>query len=95
VYVPAVAEGPTEIVKTEVAVLSAGGVTDAGLGVAVTPVGAPVAVKLTAELKPLRDVTVIVDVSEPPSAIVNEVGEADIEKSGAAAAVTVRVIVAV
>jgi hypothetical protein len=38
----------------------------------------------TVELKPLRDVTVMVEVPEPPWAIVKELGVARIEKSGAA-----------
>jgi hypothetical protein len=59
-------DAPTLIVSVEVAVLPDGGVTEVGLNVAVVPVGAPVTVRLTAELKPLRDVTVMVEVPEPP-----------------------------
>lgn len=55
----------------------------------VTPAGAPETERVTAELKPLIEVTVMVDVSEPPCAIVKDVGEALIEKSGGGRAVIV------
>lgn len=70
-----------------------GGVTEVGLRVAVTPVGAPETERLTAELKLFNDVIVIVEVPEFPCTIVKEVGEADREKSGLG--LTVRVMLAV
>lgn len=73
----------TVIVKVDVAVASAGGVTEVGENVAVTPVGMPVIDRPTAELKPLTEVTVMVEVPEFPWTIVRLFGEADTEKSGA------------
>jgi len=93
VYVPRATEALTVIVNVDVADPPEGGVTEVGLKVAVTPVGAPETDKATAELKPFREVTVMVDVPEAPCTIVREAGEADIEKSGAAE--TVRLMVAV
>ena len=75
-------EGPTETVNVDVAVPSVGGVTGLTLNVVVTPVGAPETERVTGKLKPFNDVIVIVDVSEPPCAMVREVGDAEIEKSG-------------
>jgi hypothetical protein len=64
--VPAAAEAPTLIVRVEVAELPEGGVTEVGLNVAVTPAGAPVTVKPTAELKALTEVIVMVEVPDAP-----------------------------
>jgi hypothetical protein len=63
---------PTRTVRVDVAEPPEDGVTDAGLGVAATPVGAPEMVKSTAELKPLIEVIVIVEVPEEPCTIVRE-----------------------
>jgi len=76
------------MVKVDVVELSAEGVTGLGLKLVVTPVGAPETERVTGELKPFSEVTVMVEVSESPCAMLREVGEAEIEKSGAA--VTVR-----
>jgi len=87
------ADADTETVNVDVAEPPEGGVTEVGLRVVVTPVGAPEAERLTAALKPPTEATVIVDVPEPPCTIVRVVGEADNEKSGAA--VTVRLMITV
>jgi hypothetical protein len=71
------------IVKVDVAEVSGDGVIELLLKLVVTPAGAPEIVSATAELKPFREVTVIVDVPKLPCWIVKEVGDADIEKSGA------------
>jgi len=93
VYVPVGVEAPTEIVRVDVAEPPEGGVTEVGLKVLVVPVGRPEIERLTAELKPLKDVIVIVEVPEAPCVIVKDDGEADIVKSGAA--VTVRLTLTV
>jgi len=67
-----------------VAVPPTGGVIGLMLKLVVTPVGAPETDKVTAELKPSTEVTVMVDVPELPSVILSEVGDADMEKSGGA-----------
>ena len=64
--VPAAAEAPTEIVRADVAVPPDGGVIDVGPRPAVTPVGAPDTERPTAPVKPFKEVTVIVEVPEPP-----------------------------
>lgn len=66
VEVPRVAVAETVIVRVEVAELPEGGVTEVGLNVVVTPVGAPDTERLTAELKALTEVTVTVEVPEAP-----------------------------
>ena len=63
---PVAADAATEMLRVDVAVLPEGGVTEVGLSVAVTPVGAPVTERLTAELKALIEVTVMVEVPEAP-----------------------------
>ena len=90
---PIAVDAPTLIVNVDVAVPPEGGVTEVGLKEAVVPVGAPVTVRLTAELKPFRDVTVIVEVPEPPGVTETVVGEALKEKSGAGATVSDMVVV--
>jgi len=64
--VPGGVEAPTFIVKVDVAEPPEGGVTEVGLKTAVVPVGRPEMDRLTAELKPLKDVTVMVEVPDPP-----------------------------
>jgi len=91
--VPGAVEAPTLTVRVDVAVPPEVRVTEVGLSVAVAPVGAPVTDRLTVPVKPLRDVTVIVDVPEAPCCIVNDVGDAEIEKSGLG--LTVKLIVTV
>jgi len=59
----------------------AGAVIVAGTNVLVRPVTAD-AVRSTGLLKPLRAVTVILDVLEPPAVTVREVGLEEIVKSG-------------
>jgi hypothetical protein len=64
--------------------------------IAVTPVGRPEADKATVPVKPLDGVTVIALVPLAPCAIVTLVGDADrLKFGGGAAAVTVRLTVAV
>jgi len=82
---------PTLIVRVDVAVPPEGGVTEVGLKVPVVPLGRPEIDRLTAELKPFKDVMVMVEVPEAPGAMERDVGEAVMEKSGAEA--TVRDIV--
>ena len=60
----------------------AGGVSEVGLKVQVTPAGAPVQDRSTAELKPLRLVTVTVLVPLAPCKMLSEAGEATTAKSG-------------
>jgi hypothetical protein len=67
----------------------------AGLKDAVTPLGSPDADKLTLPLKPFTGLTVTVLVPLPPCVTETLVGDADSEKLGTAAALTVRVIVVV
>jgi len=83
VTVPKAADAEAVSVKVEVVV--PGGVTEVGTKAAVTPDGRLEAEKATAELKPPVAVTVMVEVPELPRWIVRDVGEALIEKSGAAA----------
>ena len=54
------------MVKFDAAVLPDGGVTRLALNEAVTPDGTPETDRATAELKPFRDVTVMVEVLDPP-----------------------------
>jgi len=69
----------------------AGGVTDEEENVQVRPVG-QLAVSATGLLNPSFEVTVIVEVPEPPCATVTDDGLADIEKSGAAFTVSETVV---
>ena len=55
---------------------------DAGLKLTVTPVGWPLAVNATAELKPPETELVIVDVPLPPWTTETEAGEAEMVKLG-------------
>jgi len=91
--VPGAVEAPTLTVRVDVAVPPEVRVTEVGLNVAVTPVGAPETERLTVPAKPLSEVSVMVDAPDPPGAIVRDVGEAVMEKSGGA--VTVRLMVTV
>lgn len=76
----------TFIVRVDVAKPSEGGVTEIGSKEAVAPFGRPEMERLTTELKPFRDVMFIVELPESPWMIVNEDGDAEIEKSGTARA---------
>jgi hypothetical protein len=78
VYVPTGVTVVVTTVNVEVTVPLAIGVTDAGEKEQVTVElkGVIAQVNPTAELKPLSDVTVIVDVVEFPAAVVAETGEA-------------------
>lgn len=87
---PAIVEAPTLIVKIDVVSPLAGGVIELALRVVVTPVGTPETERSMISLKPFIEVTVMVELAEPSSAIVTEAGDAEMEKSGAA--VTVRLI---
>jgi hypothetical protein len=70
-------------------------VVDAGLKLAVTPAGKPLAARATVPVKQLLDATVIVLLPVAPWATVRLAGLADSEKSGCWAAVTVSAIVVV
>ena len=72
-----------------------GAAIEVGLKVAVTPVGWPLAVKATAELKPPETVVVIVEVPLLPCTTETEVGDAASVNAGVAVAVTVSETVAV
>ena len=60
------ADAETVTVKVEVAEPPEVKVTEVGLNVAVTPVGAPETERLTLPVKPLREFTVMVEVPELP-----------------------------
>ena len=70
-------------------------VDEAGLKVAVTPLGKPLAVKVTAPVNPLSGFTVIVLVPLAPCRTLKVAGAAAMVKSGEAGAVTVRLTAAV
>src|SRR5262245_44312348 len=70
-------------------------VAEAGLKLALTPLGNPLALKATAPVKPLVRVTVIVLVPLAPRLTVRLVGEAASERSGVGGWATVRRIVVV
>lgn len=80
VYVPGAAFEATDIVNVDAAEPPAAGVTELGLNVAVTQ-GIEEEVRLTAELKPLSELTVTVDVPDVPVCTVSELGDATIVKS--------------
>lgn len=65
-----------------------GAAIEVGLKVAVTPVGAPLAVNAIAELKPPETAVVIVELPLLPCTTETEVGEAPIVKAGTGAEVT-------
>ena len=77
VYVPALVLLCTVIVSVDFPEVE----IETGLRLAANPVGA-LAESVTVPVKPLRKVTVIVDVPRDPLLIVNDVGDAEIEKSG-------------
>lgn len=72
-YVPVTVDAATVIVMVEVPVP----VIEPGLKPTVTPVGWPLAVKVTAESNPPVTVLVMVEVPEAPCATETEVGEAE------------------
>ena len=78
VYVPTGVAVVVFTVKVDPAVPLAAGVTDAGAKPQVTVAftGAIAQVKDTAVLKPLKEVTVMVDVVEFPATVVAEIGAA-------------------
>lgn len=78
VYVPFAVVVSTVSVKVEVP--EPGAAIDAGLKVAVTPAGWPVADKATAESKPFKAAVAIFEVPLLPCATETEVGEAEIVK---------------
>ncbi len=67
----------------------------AGLKLAVTPEGKPLADRAIAELKPPEMEAVIVDFPEPPGATVTAAGLADSEKPGVLLEPIVRLTLAV
>ena len=89
-YVPSRVLAPTVMVMVEVPAPGAGIVP--GLKLTVVPVGAPVADRLIALLKPPLTAVVMVDVPWLPRARVSDAGEAEIVKLGP---VTVSVTVVV
>ena len=82
---PVVAVPDAVNVSVEVALPFAGGVTGLVEKAAVTPLGNPEALRVTAELKLFRLVIVIVLVPLPPCVMVSEEGDAPIVKSGVGA----------
>jgi len=76
VYVPIPALLATFIVNVDFPAVE----IEVGLRLAVNPVGV-VADSVTGPVKPLRAVTVIVEVPEDPLRIVNDAGDTEIEKS--------------
>jgi hypothetical protein len=91
--VPVVAVLLADNVKVELPL--PGATIEAGLKLAVTPVGSPDADSVTGELKPPLTVVEIVELPEPPWATLKEDGEALTAKSGVAAALIVRETVVV
>jgi len=91
--VPVVAVVVAENVNVELPL--PGAAMDAGVKLAVTPVGRPEADKDTAELKPPLTVVEIVVLPEVPCVTDRLAGEALTAKSGVAAAVMVRAMVVV
>ena len=77
-YVPGTVDDATFSVMVEVPVP----VIEAGLNPMVTPVGWPLAVKVTAESKPPVTVLVMVDVPDLPGNTVTDAGEAERLKPG-------------
>ena len=86
-YVPAAVVEATASVSAEVP--EPGAAMDAGLKVAVTPAGCPLAVKATAELKPPETVVVMVEEPLLPAATETIAGEAASVNAGTGVAVTV------
>ena len=80
--------------RVKVDVPEPGAAMDVELKLAVTPVGAPDAVRAIAELKPPDTAVVMVETPLLPCTTEMEVGEAVSVKAGLAAAVTVSEIVA-
>jgi len=78
-YVPVTVDEATVIVMVEVPVP----VIEVGMNPMVTPVGWPLAVKVTGESKPPVTVLVMVEVPELPCTTETEVGEAERLKPGA------------
>lgn len=74
--------------RLNVEVPEPGAAIDAGLKLAVTPVGAPLAVNAIAELKPPETAVVMVELPLLPCATETEVGEEEIVKAGTGAEVT-------
>src|SRR5947207_6269809 len=79
-YVPATVDAPTVIVSEDEPEPGAG--MGAGLKFAVAPEGSPLADNATEELNPPETVAVIVELPEPPTAILSDAGDAAIEKLG-------------
>ena len=68
---------------------------EVGLKLTVTPVGCPLALRPTAELKPPETVVVMVEVPLLPCTTETDVGEAEMVKLGLSVAVTVSATVVV
>ncbi len=90
---PVAAVDATASVRVEVP--DPGAAMEAGLRLAVTPVGAPEADKAMAEVKPPETAVVMVDLPLLPCATETDVGEAEMVKAGVVDEVTVSETVAV
>jgi len=86
---------PTLRLRVDVTVPPAGGVAGFTENAAVTPEGNPIALRVTAELKPSSDETVTVALPEAPALISRLGGVTSKLKSGAAVTVSVAVTVLV
>lgn len=95
VAAPVVAVAEAVSVRIEVTLPFAAGVTGLVVNAAVTPLGMPVALSVTAELKLFWLVTVIVLVPLLPWLMVRVAGETPTVKFGVAGALTVRAMVVV
>jgi hypothetical protein len=93
VYVPAAVVEATARVSLEVP--EPGAAIDVGLKLAVTPEGAPDAVRAIAESKPPETAVVMVELPLAPCATETDVGEAASVKAGTGVEVTVSEMVAV
>jgi hypothetical protein len=91
-YIPAATVEAT--VKVAVELPLPGATIGLGLKLTVTPVGAPLEDKVTAELKAFSAAVVTVELPEPPAEAL-ALGEAEMVKSGAGVTVTLTVALCV
>jgi len=89
VYVPYEGSAEAEIFRVEVAIPFGGGLTGEGVKVPEVPAGRPLKDKDTSELNPLCEVTVTVNVVDPPRITVLWDGWIEIVKYGSVEGVTV------
>ena len=88
-YVPYEGSAEAEIFRVEVAIPFGGGLTGEGVKVPEVPAGRPLKDKDTSELNPLCEVTVTVNVVDPPRITVLWDGWIEIVKYGSVEGVTV------